>query len=155
MTDDQGRTPSPPLCEAVTARGERCRARARPGRPLCVFHDPLLADARDAARRRGGQRTRSRWRDRLEEAEKRRGPFGGVLTALLDVVGELRDPALDPDHVQRLRACVYGLSVAARLLEVSELDAAVQTMNEKLSRLGVGGRPVTWPRAVGGYDDAP
>ncbi len=149
MRHEHGSHPSP--CSAARADGQPCQARARPGRDLCTFHDPELAEARAAARKRGGAKTRERWRRELTEVEKRRGPFGGVLTALLDTVAELRDPSLPVDQVSRLRAAIYGLSTAARLLEISELGQAVAELNERLAGIqGPDGRLLPW-RAGGQY----
>lgn len=144
MRHEHGSHPSP--CSATRTDGEPCRARARPGRTLCTFHDPELAEARAAARKRGGAKTRERWRARLAEVEKRKGPFAGILTALLDTVAELRDPSLPTDQVPRLRGAVYGLSVALRALEVSELDAVVLELNTRLDGIqGSDGRLLPWP----------
>lgn len=43
-----------PSCPAITTAGDACRARPRPGRPVCFAHDDELAEIRADARRRGG-----------------------------------------------------------------------------------------------------
>jgi hypothetical protein len=71
---------------------------------------------------------------------------------LADVLTELRDPKLPPQQIGRYRAITYAAAVAGHLLELSELDSALETLGERLSRVGLqpGGRLHSWPRAVGG-----
>ena len=42
-------------CQATTAKGRPCLARAEKGRSFCFFHDPAEAGKRRAAQVRGGQ----------------------------------------------------------------------------------------------------
>ena len=87
---------------------------------------------RQAARSKGGETTRDRWRVRLSELEARQGPYSGILTALLDVVAELRTVDLSSNEVGRLRACIYGMSVALKAVEASELDARIEDLSDRL-----------------------
>jgi hypothetical protein len=45
----------PQQCQAQTRDGRPCRARARPGGTVCIFHDPQASRQRAEARRRGGR----------------------------------------------------------------------------------------------------
>jgi hypothetical protein len=45
----------PEPCRGTTKAGRPCEAPAAPGSTWCFFHDPARADARAAARRKGGQ----------------------------------------------------------------------------------------------------
>ena len=138
-------SPTPRLCEAVKSGGEPCKAFPLRGRRFCLAHDPERRDQHRAISRRGGQAS---WRQRLETLEERGRPFDGILTALLDVVTELRDPKLPTDQVPRLRAALYGLSIALRAVELSELDDAVAEICRRLQTLErVGGQ---FPAAIGG-----
>jgi hypothetical protein len=131
-TVNHGCTPRTGGCEAIRKDGQPCRARAQPDSPFCWCHDPALETKRQAARSKGGERTRDRWRVRLSELEERQGPYSGILTALLDVATELRTVGLPSNEVGRLRACVYGLSVALRAVEVSELDSRIEDLSDRL-----------------------
>src|SRR4051812_39222603 len=48
------RAARPTGCRHTKPDGTRCRAAALPGRALCTFHDPGLAEERAAGRSRGG-----------------------------------------------------------------------------------------------------
>jgi hypothetical protein len=42
-------------CDFTKANGQPCRARALPGKTVCIFHDPAHARQRAAGRRAGGR----------------------------------------------------------------------------------------------------
>ena len=46
-------------CSATTLAGEKCRARARPGRDFCFAHDPEVRSAVAKGRREGGRQRAS------------------------------------------------------------------------------------------------
>ena len=42
-------------CSAIARSGSRCRSAPLPGRPYCLLHDPLSAEARREGARKGGK----------------------------------------------------------------------------------------------------
>ena len=42
-------------CQANNAEGNQCGAKPRPGRPVCLWHDPEAAELRRELSRKGGQ----------------------------------------------------------------------------------------------------
>ena len=42
-------------CSAIARSGSRCRSAPLPGRPYCLLHDPLSAEARREGARKGGR----------------------------------------------------------------------------------------------------
>ncbi len=92
--------------------------------------------------RRGG---RSSWRRRLERIGEA-SPYGGLVAYLVEVMVELRDPALPADATVRLRSAIYGASVLLRAMETVELAQTVEELNRRLDGFeGSDGRLLRWP----------
>ena len=117
-------------CEFLKPDGERCKARARPGRPFCIFHDPQCAQQRTEARRRGGQ-TRSRPAATLpgDTPDLPLKTVGDVTAALAVTINQTRRGELDPKVANSV---AYLAGVLLRTLEVA---AQMEQLAEVMQRL--------------------
>jgi hypothetical protein len=114
-------------CQATREDGLPCRAAPGQDSGFCFMHDPEHADEAKEARRLGGLRRR---RERtvqaaydlesLETVEKIRRL---VEIAALDALGL-------ENSVSRSRSLIYAASVAAKLLEVGELEERLRALEE-------------------------
>ena len=64
-------------CKAITTNGKRCQAKPKAGSDLCFIHSPKYAAARSAARRKGGEATRT--------------PHGGTLEIIPSEINTIQD----------------------------------------------------------------
>lgn len=117
------------LCKATNARGEPCAAYAVEGSAFCFWHCPELAEARKAARVSGGLARHGR--TGILDASR-----GGVQ---LETVGDvlvlleraLSDALVLENSIARARAVGYLVSVAVKVLEVTELERRVTRLEER------------------------
>lgn len=72
-------------CDGVNKDGGPCSARGRPGRPYCLWHDPDLAERRDAWNRQGGKNKANAVRARKAIPEDLRDVGDLLLAAIADV----------------------------------------------------------------------
>jgi hypothetical protein len=109
-----------PACEFIKPDGNRCCAKARPGRTLCFAHDPKLKDKRDAARRAGGVAS-ARKAAVLppDTADLCLVTVGDVCTMLAGTINQARRGELD---VKIANCLGYLGSVLLKALEGSELE---------------------------------
>lgn len=129
-------------CAFLRLDGSRCDTNALPDSGLCFFHDPALAKEASDARRLGGLRRR------------REGSVSGAYDFLgLDSVPAIRRlleiAALDTlaldNSLARSRTLVQVAVAAIRMLEVGELEARLERLQETVRRLDAGNSP--------GFDD--
>lgn len=117
-------------CEGVKVDGSKCQAKALPGRPHCVFHDPATAEARAAGRRAGGKR-RSRPAAvlPLEEPDADLGTVEGVAAFLGRCVNAVAKGRLDP----KVGNCVGLLAgQLMRALADGDIERRLKDLEEKL-----------------------
>lgn len=125
-------------CEGIVEGGERCRAQPMRDVPFCFWHNPATAQDAAEARRMGGVRRR------------REGTVVGAyeLDGLDDVAGLRRvldiavvDALSLENSVPRLRVLTTVVQVGARLLEVGEFEARLDSLETAMrSRLVSGSR---------------
>jgi hypothetical protein len=111
-----------PRCEAITAKGERCKARARSGSTWCRNHDPALAGERKKYAAAGGH-TRSRHRP--SETERARRKLWEIVHSVLDGRVE-REVAI---------AATQALNGILRSVEVERRTAAVEELAQRIEAL--------------------
>lgn len=119
-------------CQATNQKGKPCEAAPLTGRPYCFAHDPEAAEARDTARRRGGEHSRRRPVELVElrSAEDVRAALERILAETLAL----------KNSVRRNRAAGYLLSILLKAVEAGELEeriAALENRNEGGRALGV------------------
>lgn len=115
------------LCRAKTRSGKQCRA--HPGRSgLCWAHDPALSGKRAGARRVGGRR-RAYAPDPVGTDEL--ATVQGLQRALERVLEATWAQDNTPRRTRALVA-VYGL--AYRMVEVEDLTARVEALEQMLPR---------------------
>ena len=134
----EGGDVSAKACQAIREGGEQCRSAPLRDEPYCFWHSPDHQEEATEARRLGGQRRR---RERVVSGVY---DFEG-----LDSVPKIRRlveiAALDTlgleNSVNRARTLVSLATVAARLLEVGELETRVDALEAATGpRLLKGGR---------------
>jgi hypothetical protein len=118
------------LCRATRVDGGPCQAKARPGKAHCPFHDPDLEQKRQAARRAGGIKSRTR------NAVLPPGtPDAGLQTvpdvaALLgETINQTRRGELDP---RVTNAVVGAANVLLRALEGSDLQRQIEELRREV-----------------------
>ena len=115
-------------CQATRKDGRPCTIRALTGSRFCFAHDPAKAEARDAARRRGG-----RGKARIARVERLvPGTLRPVLTLLLTTLTETHAGTITPAQAGALSAVagaivkVYQAGVVEDRL--AELEAQIATL---------------------------
>ena len=116
-------------CKALNENGEPCRQRPFVGRELCFWHDPEFEKEREEARRAGGVNRR---REQTLKAvyELFRVSTIEDLQRLLEI-GGLGLLALE-NSVQRNRAIISLVGAGAKLIEVGELAAKLESIRSVL-----------------------
>ena len=112
-------------CAATTRSGENCQAFPIHGSAYCFTHDPAVSDARQSARRLGGQRGR-----RASPEDVRLQSVEDVRLVLETTFGDTLRLA---NSVKRNRAIGYLASVMLKVLELSALESRVQALEESQS----------------------
>ncbi len=102
----------PEKCQAVARGGQPCSAMPRPGRPFCLWHDPLADEARRELSRKGG-RARS-------HAARARRAIGGV--------HDLR--SVQRRLVQALEKVELGTLSPGQAMAMAALGRAIVTLVE-------------------------
>jgi hypothetical protein len=119
-----------PTCSYQKADGSRCRARALPGRDVCVFHAPDMAGKCHEARRRGGfARRRPTLIFPEAEPEPRLDSVGNVATFLATAVGNVAKGQLDV-KIGNCLAVLVGQLI--RALEGGDVETRLKELEERL-----------------------
>jgi hypothetical protein len=132
-------------CEYIKGDGNRCRAKARPGRTLCFSHCPLLKGRRDAARRAGG--IASAKRAVVLPANTPDLPLANMadLVGLLATsINQVRRGELDPKIGN---AIAYMSSVFIRALENGDLErrmSALEARSAEQNKTPIGNGVAPW-----------
>lgn len=120
-------------CKAQNAQGEPCRAQARPDSEYCFWHDPALAEQRDAARRKGGaHRRRSKADNGASFAEllgERKFRDMEDMIALLEAA--IRDALRLENSIARARALGYLAGCWAKVYETGELERQLRELEAR------------------------
>jgi hypothetical protein len=111
-----------PLCTAIKADGQGCRARAQPGQEWCFNHDPRRAEERRANAAAGG---RSRSRRRAHEVSRIKKRIGDATDAVLR--GEL--------DRKSVAVAFQGFNVLLRVLEVERRIREDDDFEERIAEL--------------------
>jgi hypothetical protein len=122
-------------CSAITAGGQQCNAVPLRDGTFCLWHDPAHADEVAEGRRLGGLRRRR------ETAVLGAYDFEGLGT-VAQIRRLVEVAAIDvlslENSVARARAIAYLAQIAAKLLEVGELEDRLgrieQTLEPRLVR---------------------
>jgi hypothetical protein len=114
-----------PRCQAVTKLGAACRAFAVNG-PFCRTHDPDMAEAVQAARKRGGA-TSSKLRA-LRARRPRLDTPGGLVRWVAQLLGDVADGRVSPEVG---RVLFYGVGQQRSLLEASDLAARIAALEQR------------------------
>jgi hypothetical protein len=116
-------------CEAITTSGEPCQMAPLRGERFCWNHDPAHAADRAAARKRGGRNSSRAGPVGLPVEPVRLRSVEDVRTMLEDVATETMRLA---NSNQRSRTLAALLGLALRTLEVGELEARLEALEEQL-----------------------
>lgn len=124
-------TSNPKKCKDKNRRGEPCGAWAVEHSDYCFWHDPILARARAAARRRGGQARHGRHIGTTGAPVK---PVviedvGDVVKLLERTIG---DVLTLEKSIGRARAIGYLAGVTLRAFEVGDLEERITALEERL-----------------------
>jgi hypothetical protein len=116
------------LCTATTGSGQPCQMAPLEGATLCFQHSPTTARERAEARKKGGRN-----RSRVSPA----GDPGPVDLGSADAIRELlaeetRATLQRSPSDTRARTVVALLTLAVKLLEVGELEARLEALEEQL-----------------------
>jgi hypothetical protein len=127
-------TAYPRQCQAITRRGEPCRAWAIEGSAFCYMHDPDLAADRKRAQARGGQARHAR---DLSGATDYEGlTFERAADAVSIVAAAIRDTGRLENSIARNRCLGYLAGVALKALEITELAERMEAIERTLSQRG-------------------
>jgi hypothetical protein len=117
-------------CRATRVDGTPCRAKARPGKAHCPFHDPDLEQKRQAARRAGGIKSRTR------NAVLPPSTPDTALRTVTDVaaflgqtINQTRRGELDP---RVTNAIVGAANVLLKALEGSDLQRQIEELRREV-----------------------
>ncbi len=97
-------------CTATRRDGAQCSAQSLPGEPMCFAHSPAMAEARTAARRRGGSNSAKVVRLRGLVPPRLLPVFDRLERALADVLSGDLDPKQAQAAASVARAMVSVLS---------------------------------------------
>ena len=117
------------VCSARTKNGAACRSFALPGGSVCIAHDANQADARRAARAKGGANA-SKIRALQGKRAKLDSP-AELVRFMGTLIQDVYDQRIEPNVA---RALFYGVAIQTRLLETSDLEqrvAAIEASVEK------------------------
>ena len=119
-----------PSCNAHAAGGAPCQATPIHESDFCFWHDPEHAEAAAEARRLGGLRRRKE--GTIAGAYDFEG-LGSVpeIRRLVEIV--VTDALSMENSIARGRLLIAGAQVAAKLLEVGELETRVEALEATLT----------------------
>lgn len=120
-------------CETRRANGERCRAQALPGRPLCFAHDPENRARAGDARRKGGQNSGNV----VRAARRIPKDMADLVKRLLEAVDAVESGALD--H-RRATAMASLAGAVVRVYETGELEQRLAELEERAGQQQGGSR---------------
>lgn len=121
-------------CKATTIAGKRCSMSPLRGKDFCFVHAPNLARKRAVARKRGGLNRR-----RPKTPAPRSLELRDIRSVQLLLETAARDALCLDNGVSRCRVLAYIATVAARMLEVGELEQRLSALEEQLESAGFGG----------------
>ena len=117
------------VCSAHTKTGAACRSFALPGGSACIAHDPTQADARRAARAKGGANAS---KVRALRAKRAKLDSAAALVRFVGgVIQEARDQEIDPNLA---RVLLYGVAIQGRLLETACLEQRVAALEARVQK---------------------
>jgi len=122
--------PRPDRCQATAANGQPCSAKPRPGRPLCLWHDPEADEKRREISRKGGAA-------RSNAAKARKQLPANVLTASewQDLVGTVAKGVITGKLSPGVGQAVASLARAHRdLAELGRLEEQVAALEALVGR---------------------
>lgn len=128
-------------CKPINERGEPCRQAPQLESEYCFWHDPTNEEEAGEARRRGGIK---RKRERTLQIEYELDSLASVagIQRLLEIAAA---GVLDLEHsFNRSRVLITAAVAAARLLETSDLETRMQSLEAVLHA-----RPKPEPRKRG------
>ena len=114
-----------PTCGAPTKAGGTCRSFVPTGRSACVSHDPSMADAVAAARRRGGTAAA-----RLRVLEGKRLRLDSPAALVRFTGGLLQDALAGTVDIDAARTIGYLVSVQLKAIEQARASDVEQTLIE-------------------------
>ena len=119
-------------CTGMTSKGKPCQAWSMDDSRFCFWHDPDREEERQAAQAKGG----------LARHGRQIGPTGDVrepvevkdLGALVPLLErELNSVLTLEKSIARARCIGYLAGVSVKILEISDLAARVEALEEKLA----------------------
>ncbi len=116
-----------PRCQATRKDGAPCGSFALPGRPWCFAHDPERTQERQAARAKGSLRAGQMRKLRGKRARLDTVP--GLVRFVAQVIQDALDGTID---VGAARMALYGASIQKQLLETSDLERRIATLEQRL-----------------------
>ena len=117
----------PKHCQATRRDGPPCTAPVQPGRAYCFAHDPEQAEARQAAREKGGRGKAAAARaEKLVPAVLR-----PVLDTLLAAVGEVKAGAITTQQAGALSSLAGAIVKVYQVGTLEERIAALEQVQEQ------------------------
>ncbi len=119
------------FCKHIKPDRQRCQAAPMEGAEYCYFHSPEKAKERAEARKKGGVNRRVGGRTNPGHYSIR---TASDIMAILEIA--LNDAATLENSHSRIRSMGYLCGIALKGLEVSELEARVSALEERLNNGG-------------------
>ena len=116
-------------CEAFRRDGERCQAKALPGRPWCWSHDPDLVNERRQARAAGGRKAAQ-----VRKLNNRRVDLSDPAALLRFTSDLIQDVLTGRVDVGVGRCALYGVSVLRQAIETADLERRITNLEQQLRK---------------------
>ena len=128
--DGEGSISEVRACQALNRFGEPCRAPALTGSSRCFWHSEEAAQARQQARKKGGQNT--------AQVRVGQGPDEPLrICSISDIMSLLETAASDimrlPSSERRARSLVYVALGALKALEVGAIEERLSALETRLN----------------------
>jgi hypothetical protein len=123
--------------------GSRCRAFARTGKDVCVYHDPEYATQGAEARRRGGlASTAGKGKPATLPPDTPDAPLATVADAVNFIAETLNQTRCGLLSVNVANALFVGAGVLLRALQGSEIESRLNALENRYLGIGTNGRRI-------------
>jgi len=143
-----------PRCTATRRDGTTCKGKRLPGKTVCVFHDPELAQRRTEGRKAGGKRRKKQPAVLPATGDLPCNTIGDIASLLGKAINEVRGGRLDPKVANSV---AYLTTVLLKALEGGELEAKLFHFQRQIEEVKAydNRRPHTLGRAANGTAGGP
>jgi hypothetical protein len=119
-------------CSFVRPDGRRCRAHARTGRTLCIFHDPDCAARGAEARRRGGIASTAKGRPATLPPDTADAPLASVTEVAAFLALTLNQVRTGKLGVNVANSIFIGAGTLLKALERGDMEERLATLEARL-----------------------